>query len=142
MRLYPRLAALAITAALILPVPPLAAQEAFPDLRGAWSGTGWGAVSGQLQHVNPTAGPEIRNPTVLWTLTITKQDGGGLIGTWSSPSRSETLIGAVRANRESVVFVDEDSYFSGTLLSDTEMELCLQETGKSMVAVCFVLRRQ
>lgn len=78
-----------------------------------------------------------------WTLTIAKQDGCGLIGTWASPKKSERLTGVISADNETVYFVDEDTHFKGRLQSEDRMELCAQETGgDSMVAACFFIDKQ
>ena len=135
-------AALALAAALPLLSAPLAAQDSFPDLRGVWTGTGWGVTFGQLHHVEPTTEPTFKDGTVVWTLEIKEQQDGGLIGTWSTPKLSETLIGVVKPDNKTILFVDEDSYLSGALRSENEMELCLQETtGTSMIATCYILTR-
>jgi len=79
----------------------------------------------------------------VFTLDIREQKNGGLIGTWSTSKASETLIGVIKPDNKGVLFVDEDSYFSGTLRSGKEMDVCLQEsTGQSMIASCYVLTRQ
>ena len=134
--------ALAVAATLPLLASPLAAQD-FPDLRGAWSGTGWGAHAGDLRLVEAAPEPSFKDPTVVFTLEVKEQKNGGLIGTWSTSKASETLIGVIKPDNKGVLFVDEDSYLSGTLRSENEMEVCLQEsTGKSMIASCYVLTRQ
>jgi hypothetical protein len=120
-----------------------AAQDATPDLTGVWSGHGTGAVFGQLGHHVPAADPPFVDQSVIWTLTIERQAGRGLAGTWKSPNDSERLLGVIRSDNETVHLVDEDTYFNGRVLSDREMEVCLQETGGgSMVATCYVLERQ
>ena len=137
------LAIVAAAAFLPLLASPLAAEDGFPDLRGAWTGTGWGVHSGQLHHVDPTDAPTFKDRTVVWTLEIKEQQDGGLIGTWNTPNFSETMIGVIKPDRKGLLFVDEDSYLGGTLRSDNEMELCLQETtGQSMIATCYVLTRK
>ncbi|MBM4270036.1 MAG: hypothetical protein FJ144_26115 [Deltaproteobacteria bacterium] len=119
------------------------AQDAIPQLTGVWSGKGiGGAVSGKLGHQPQTTEPAFKDLTVTWTLTIDKQEGSGLIGSWSSPNKAEKLVGVIRPDNKTVLFVDEDTYFSAILRSENEMETCLQETGGgSMVATCYILKR-
>jgi hypothetical protein len=129
--------------ALMVHAPETAAQDSTPDLTGAWSGHGTGAVLGQLGHQVPAAEPPFVDQSVIWTLTIEQQAGRGLAGIWNSPNHSERLLGVIRSDNETVHFVDEDTYFNGRVLSANEMEVCLQETGSgSMVATCYILERQ
>lgn len=129
---------------MLLTTGTASAQEKIPNLVGAWKGevTG-GAMFGQLDHQKPTKEPEFQDRTMQWTLTVNKQDGRGLIGTWASPSKSERLIGAISIDNETVYFVDEDTHFIGRLQSENRMELCARETGKdSMVAACLIIDKQ
>ena len=127
-------------AALALIVSPLAAQD-FPDLKGTWTGTGWGVISGDLGHHDPSDEPRFKDDGP-WTIEITEQQGGGLIGTFGNDQLTETLIGVIADDGTTLHFVDEDSLLTGTLRSETEMGLCVQETGAAMVATCYVLTRQ
>jgi hypothetical protein len=119
------------------------AQDGVPDLVGKWSGTGWGVVFGNLpHHQTPAPQPRFKQGKMTFAIDITQQQGRALIGTWASPNFSERLIGVVRSDNKNVHFVDEDSHFNGIVLSDNEMEVCVQEAGEaSMVATCYILRR-
>ena len=128
-------------AALALAAAPLAAQD-FPDLKGTWTGTGWGVISGALGHHEPSDEPRFKDTTETWTVEITEQEGGAVIGTFGSDRLTETLIGAIAADGTTLNFVDEDSILTGTLRSDNEMALCIQETGPAMVATCYVMTRE
>jgi hypothetical protein len=122
---------------------PANAQSPAPDLRGTWSGSGAeGAIFGQLGHQPPREQPAFSDKSIVWTVKIDKQDGRGLIGTWSTPKYSERLLGVVRQDNETVLFSDEDSYFQAKILSPTSMEVCVQETGGSIVATCRILDKQ
>ena len=120
------------------------AQDEIPNLVGAWKGEAiGGAIFGQLLHNQPTAELQFKDRSMPWTLTVSEQDGRGLIGTWSSPKGSERLAGVVSADNVTVYFVDEDTYFTGRLTSDSRMELCALETGgDSMVAACYLIDKQ
>ncbi len=133
----------ALLAAGIAIAPSAFAQDAIPDLKGVWSGqaTG-GVVAGNLGHQAASNEPRFKDTSVTWTITIVEQEGPGLIGTWASPSKSEELIGVIRPDNKTVHFVDPDTFFSGWLRSENEMETCLQENGESMVATCYVFKRE
>lgn len=123
--------------------PAALAADAIPDLKGVWSGqaTG-GVVAGKLGHQDASDAPRFKDTSVTWTITIAEQQGPGLIGTWASPNKTEELIGVIRPDNKTVLFVDPDTFFSGMLRSENEMEACLQENGESMVATCYVFRRE
>ncbi len=118
------------------------AQSDAPDLTGKWVAKGAvGAGYGKLGHTDTIPKPKWTSPTATWTLDIQQQNGRGLIGVWGSKKRTENILGVIRRDGETVLFVDEDSYFQGTLLSPDTMELCLQETGESLVVACVDLKR-
>ena len=129
---------------LFLVVSSVNAQDDVPNLVGAWKGEAiGGALFGQLLHDQPTTELQFKDRSMPWTLTISEQDGRGLIGTWSSPNGSERLAGVVSADNVTVYFVDEDTHFTGRLASDSRMELCAQESGgESMVAACYLIDKQ
>jgi len=150
-KFYPRTIASVAAAGSILAFSAQAlAQDGAPDLIGTWSGQGTGGVVfGTLGHQAPAPEPRFKDRSVTWTLTIERQEGPGLIGTWASPSKTERLIGVVRADNETIHLVDEDTYFDAILRSNAEMEVCHRETGGSresgggsMVATCHILRRK
>ena len=78
-----------------------------------------------------------------YTLTIEKQEGRGLMGTWASVNGSENIQGVIRLDNTELLFVDEDSYFHGRLLSATEIEFCNQTIAlNERFAFCFLLKKQ
>jgi opacity protein-like surface antigen len=119
------------------------AADSPPSLVGTWSGkaTG-GVVGGNLGHQDASNAPRFKDTSVTWTITIDRQEGPGLIGSWASPNKKEELIGVIRPDNVTVLFVDPDTFFSATLRSENEMEACLQENGESLVATCYVLMRE
>jgi hypothetical protein len=124
-------------------VVPALAQDAIPDLKGVWSGTATGGVvAGNLGHQEASNEPRFKDTSVTWTITIEQQEGPGLIGTWASPNKTEELIGVIRPDNRTVHFVDPDTFFQGFLRAENELEACLQENGESMVATCYVFRRE
>jgi len=79
-------------------------------------------------------------------LTIEKQEGSGLIGTWSTTTKTEKLAGAIRQDNVTVIFADEDNLFDARRLSENEMELCAQESGAgkggATIAVSYLMKRR
>ncbi len=121
---------------------PATAQEV-PNLVGTWSGTiVGGARFGALNHDPAVNDPIFADRTKEWTLTVEKQDGSGLIGTWSTKTKNEKLVGAIRQDRVTVIFADEDNTFDARLLSSNEMELCAVEAEEATIAVCYLMKRK
>lgn len=138
LRVMPLLAAVLATG-----IGVASAADSPPSLVGTWSGkaTG-GVVGGNLGHQDASNEPRFKDTSVTWTITIDRQEGPGLVGSWASPNKKEELIGVIRPDNVTVLFVDPDTYFSATLRSENEMEACLQENGESLVATCYVLTRE
>ena len=87
-----------------------AAQDGIPNLVGTWKGHAIGGANfGELEHDEPSTEPQFKDRSMPWTLTVAKQDGRGLIGTWSSPKKSERLVGVISADNVTAYFVDEDT---------------------------------
>lgn len=120
------------------------ADNHVPQLKGKWvsaeqGGYRFGAVTygsalKEAQSVNDNKR--------TWILDIETQDGTGLKGTWGSETKREIILGAIRADKKTVIFADEDSYSTGVLLSETEMDLCTQETGEAIIAQCYIMKKQ
>lgn len=134
------LVTVAVTAAGLSP----ALADSVPQLKGQWKGkAASGFVVGATNHVKP--GKEPRNLALeetVWTLDVKTQEGSGFTGTWSTPNKSEIVLGAIRADNKSIVLSDEDSLSTATILNDKQIEMCVQETGGAIIAVCYVLDKQ
>ena len=120
-----------------------AAQTAIPDLRGTWKGESETIIlgGGNPHHAKtPSGGPRLN--TVAFTLTIDKQDGRRISGTFSSASGSETVI-AVVSRTGAIYLVDDDGYTVGTMLAPNRMELCyMLQSPAARVASCIELTKQ
>ena len=126
----------------LLACPAAAAAQEVPNLVGHWSGSiVGGARFGALNHDLPEKEPVFADRAKVWTLTIERQDGSGLIGTWSTKTKTERLVGAIRQDNVTVVFADEDNTFDARLLSRNEMELCAVEAEEATIAVCYLMKR-
>lgn len=119
----------------------VAAQEV-PNLIGKWTGTiVGGARFGALNHDPEQKEPVFADRAKVWTLSIVKQEGSGMIGTWSTEAKTEQLVGVIRSDAVNLIFADEDNTFDARLLSDNEMELCAQEAEEATIAVCYLMKR-
>jgi hypothetical protein len=121
----------------------VAAQNAFPDLRGTWKGESESIVlgGGNPHHLpaQPNA-PELRS--VAFTLTIDKQDGRRLSGTFSSARSTEKVL-AVISRSGTIHMVDDEGYTTGTMLAPNRMELCyMHVSAASRIASCADLTKQ
>jgi hypothetical protein len=112
-------------------------------LVGTWSTSdseGRGARMGASDH--GLEGNFMQGLDEGWSLTITDQQGSGVHAEWCSPNTCEQAVGVIRADGETLLMVDEDGTFMGTVMGD-EMELCYLEPGSEfMVADCHMLARQ
>ncbi len=120
------------------------ADNHFAQLKGKWlSFDDEGYRFGAVTHGDAIGEPQSLNDDKrTWILDIEMQDRAGVKGTWGSDTKRELILGVVRADNKTIVFADEDSYLTGVLLSETEMELCAQEAGEAIIAKCHRLKRQ
>lgn len=117
-----------------------------PQLKGVWKGrfTG-GFLVGELTHSQDLVKPKsVVNSETTWIVTIDKQDGSGLAGmrTAEGSEKTEVLLGVIKQDGKTILLSDEDSLFEATLISATTMEVCAQETGEAIIAVCALLEKQ
>ena len=120
------------------------AQGDTPNLVGVWTGRVEAGVSQGIQeHEAKVVEPTFGNYELTMTLTISRQEGRALVGIWSSPDHREKIFGVLRQDNKNLIMVDEDSHFSGLLLSPSSMELCLSETHQhAMGAWCLLMEKQ
>jgi len=127
----------------VLPALPAVSQTAIPDLRGTWKGESESLVLGGGNPHHPqtqATEPELRS--VPFTLTIDKQDGRRLSGTFSSPRSSEKVI-AVISRGGTIFLADDEGYTHGTMLAPNRMELCyLHVSSAARIASCAELTKQ
>jgi hypothetical protein len=128
-------------AALITPQAAFA-QSTVPDLRGTWKGDSESIVlgGGNVHHSATAKEPELRS--VPFALTVDKQDGRRLSGTFSSPRSSSKVI-AVISRSGTVLLADTDGFSLGTMLAPDRMELCyLKHSPEARIASCVELTKQ
>jgi hypothetical protein len=142
-----RILALGVSALGILAIAapitaPAFAQTKIPDLRGTWKGDSESIVlGGGNAHHSPTVQePELRS--VPFTLTVDKQDGRRLSGTFSS-TRGSSKVVAVVSRSGTVLLADTEGFSLGTMLAPDRMELCyLKHSAEARVASCVELTKQ
>src|SRR3954466_6167776 len=141
-----------IVAGLVAALSPAAiAQQAYPDLKGTWTGPGQSVTQGKTDHW-PDAGaakPDFRKGS--WTLIIDQQEGNLLTGSHglTEGTRHDPVLGVIRADQKAILMVDDDgSFFTlltgpDTLDGPDTLEMCHTEVAAaSMLVGCRQLTRQ
>ncbi len=132
-----------VAALAALAAAPSMAQTAIPDLRGTWKGESESIVlGGGNPHHPATQANEPQLRSVPFTLTIDKQEGRRVSGTFSSARSSEKVI-AVISRGGTILMADDEGYTHGTMLAPNRMELCyLHVSSASRIASCAELTKQ
>ena len=133
--------------ALMLATPLVAAaQDAIPQLKGTWKGTGKILLFGTTEHLSGSpSGAVVRDLEV--THTVTGQDGRLIWGTTSSANNDskEPFAWALSADNRTIVGADTDGYYRITVVSADRIEKCYAQnaTGprRAIVATCFMMDR-
>jgi hypothetical protein len=122
------------------------AQEAIPDLKGTWKGTGKILLFGTTEHlIGSPQNAVVRDLQV--THTVTGQDGRLLWGTTSSANNDsqEPFAWALSADNKTILGADTDGYYRITIMSPDRIEKCYAQSGASarhaIVATCFMMDR-
>jgi hypothetical protein len=126
------------------------AQDAIPDLKGAWTGKGKSIVLGSnLYHPGTqTAADPPRVRDIETTHTVEGQDGRLAWGHSSSTvaDTKEAFAWAISSDNKTIVGADLDGYFRITLVAPDRMEKCYAHNGtsptRSVVATCYVMERK
>ncbi len=132
-----------ITFAALATATSAMADAAIPDLRGTWKGQSETIILGSgNSHHDASATDEPRLNSAAFTMTIDKQDGRRLSGTFSSARATEKVI-AVISRTGAIYLVDDDGYNVGTMLAPNRMELCyLLQSPASRISSCTELTKQ
>jgi hypothetical protein len=123
-------------------VPTALAQTTIPDLRGTWKGNSESIVlgNGNTHHSATAQEPELRS--VPFTLTVDKQVGRRLSGTFSSP-RGKSKVVAVISRSGTMLLADTEGFSLGTMLGADRMDLCyLKHSPEARIASCVELTKQ
>jgi hypothetical protein len=121
-------------------------QDAIPDLKGTWRGTGKILLFGTTEHlIGSPQNAVVRDLQV--THTVTGQDGRLLWGTTSSANNDskEPFAWALSADNKTILGADTDGYYRITLISADRLEKCYAQSAASnrhaIVATCFMMDR-
>ncbi len=119
---------------LALCIPALAVD--MPDMVGNWTGTSNGV--GFLKNTHWMTSGNASYYEAENTLIIEEQNGTRFVGKMISvenPLQTETVLGIISSDNESITLVDEDGYLWGVVLSPTEIELFDQSVDKDSMSV-------
>ncbi|MEX3011718.1 hypothetical protein [Hoeflea sp. TYP-13] len=138
-----RILAAFVAVFLALPVSAnLAYAQYKPELVGVWSGTIEHGARIIPTDPTPTYYSSL-DPRLEITMTIVGQDDRSFHGLMGNHEEREFFVGVVRADGKTLLMADDDGYKSGTILTPTTMEYCVQvASGDHMVAACGVLEKQ
>jgi len=134
--------------ALMLVMTPVAAsaQDAIPQLKGTWKGTGKILLFGTTEHLSGSGqNAVVRDLEVAHT--VSGQDGRLMWGTTSSANNDskEPFAWALAADNRTIIGADTDGYYRITIVSADRIEKCYAQSANvpthAMVATCFMMDR-
>jgi hypothetical protein len=133
--------------ALMLVMSPVAAaQDAIPQLKGAWKGTGKILLFGTTEHLSGSPQNAVVRDLEV-THTVTGQDGRLIWGTTSSANNDnkEPFAWALAADNRTIIGADTDGYYRITIVSADRIEKCYAQSAtgprQAIVATCFMMDR-
>ena len=134
--------------ALMLAMIPLTAdaQDAIPQLKGTWKGTGKILLFGTTEHLSGSPQNAVVRDLEV-THTVAGQDGRLIWGTTSSANNDskEPFAWALAADNRSIIGADTDGYYRITIVSADRIEKCYAQSAAgprhAVVATCFMMDR-
>jgi hypothetical protein len=134
--------------ALMLAMTPLTAdaQDAIPQLKGTWKGTGKILLFGTTEHLSGSPQNAVVRDLEV-THTVTGQDGRLIWGTTSSANNAskEPFAWALATDNRSIIGADTDGYYRITIVSADRIEKCYAQSAtgprQAIVATCFMMDR-
>lgn len=113
-----------VVVALCLLMPAAARAQEVPDLTGTWvMEENQAVIAGSGGQHNPQSESGIHYSTMTFTLEIAEQNGRVFHGSKISDAYTETIVGGVAYDGESLWFAEEEGIMQGRLVSPTVMEL-------------------
>lgn len=114
--------------------------QSFPNMKGAWIGTGKTVVLGPAPHHkdNPaaTAVGDVRLSEIRFTITIDGQQDSRFWGNIASAAKTEALIGAFVADGKRFRIVLRDSgILDGVMSGDDKFEVLFSDAKPNLIAV-------
>lgn len=117
-------------------------NEAIPDLKGKWVGTGESIVTGTAPHHAAPTGKAPLLDNVQFTFDITGQDNHRFWGTVASAKGQEPLTGVIARDGKTIVARDSDGEIRGTLTNADTIDLIYDHGGSSTVVALNTITRQ
>jgi hypothetical protein len=114
--------------------------QSFPDMKGAWTGTGKTIVLGPAPHHkdNPDARTvgDVRLSEMKFTITVDGQQDNRFWGKIASAARTEPVVGAFAADGKRFRIVLRDSgILDGTMSGDDTFEVLYADSKPNLSAV-------
>jgi hypothetical protein len=137
---------MALAMALALAPVVAAAQDATPQLKGTWKGTGKILLFGTTEHLSGSPQNAVVRDLEV-THTVIGQDGRLIWGTTSSANNDskEPFAWALAADNRSIIGADTDGYYRITIVSPDRIEKCYAQSAtgprQAIVATCFMMDR-
>ncbi|MFO1037873.1 MAG: hypothetical protein U1E45_13600 [Geminicoccaceae bacterium] len=105
------------------------AESGYPDLTGTWVGKTTSLTRGRTDHYDQARNDEPVFREASWTLTVDHQEGNRFTAErgLTEGKRRDPIVGIIRADRKSVLMVDDDGTFYGTINGPDAMEVCRTE---------------
>jgi len=124
----------------------VAAQDAIPQLKGTWRGTGKVLLYGTTEHLAGSSQTAVTRDLEV-THTVEGQDGRLLWGITSSTNNDsrEPFAWALSADNKTILGADTDGYYLVTVTSPNRIEKCYAQSRngprQAIVATCFMMDR-
>jgi hypothetical protein len=136
-----------IAIAPVLAATVASAQEAVPQLKGTWHGTGKILLYGKTEHLSGTPDKAVVRDLEV-THTVVGQDGRLIWGTTSSANNDskEPFAWALSSDNKTILGADTDGYYRITIVAPDRIEKCYVQSAASpprhaIVATCFMMDR-
>jgi len=127
-------------------MPAVAQSE--PDFKGIWSGPWKGVIFGNNPHHlgDQTLADAPRIREITFTFEIQGHEGRVFWGQhWSNPTIKEPFAAVIMPDAKTIIGVDADGSFNGSITGPDQVELCYTHPAlspsKSIVASCGTLVR-
>jgi hypothetical protein len=121
---------------------PARAEEPL-NLVGTWKGVAQGVHRGTNPYrPSEQSGANFSTEALMFTYTITTQQGNRFSGQSSDGKRTENLIGAISESNKGGVVLDDDGQYLFTVRDRNTLDACYSHSNaSSKVAACFEWKR-
>ncbi|GGC70327.1 hypothetical protein [Chelatococcus reniformis] len=114
------------------------------NIVGTWKGEAT-AVHRGANPYRPTEGsePNLPSQALEFTFVIKQQQGNRFVGTSSSGTKTETIIGALMNDGAGGIMLDDDGQYILNVIDPTTIEACYNHSNpEGKVVACYTLKRQ